>query len=242
MKNETLNLVTKLLYEAYQNTRDTMQREKVTMEKLVADLKQEKNFGRIKQGTIGNQVSLYRNMIEFTADGDILFKNPNRLQGAERRFLDHLLTSINKRRFPTLTDQQLQEKRDRGDVDYYRVPITKGSLQSAVATEGLMKLLISKLKFWNPLTFIPRAMKRLKGIESEQAYDQRNTEILFEMTNTFDKGEDQATRLKMIKKMGIANIEQNLEALFYKHLFAYTVKDNIDGVFPMIKAAMIHIA
>ena len=58
----------------------------------------------------------------------------------------------------------------------------------------------------------------------------------------FDQGEDTSKRLDKIKSIGKENLEQNLETLLYKHLFAYSVKNNMDGVFPMIKAAMIHIS
>ena len=61
------------------------------------------------------------------------------------------------------------------------------------------------------------------------------------MTNYFDGGEGD-DRIDKIKAEGIENLEHNLETLLLKHIFAYSVKDNVDTVFPMIKAAMVHIS
>ena len=64
MQSETLNLVTKLVLEAYQNVRQDMQEPKYKYHELVKNLKRVKNFDKIKEYTIGNQVRLYSNMIE----------------------------------------------------------------------------------------------------------------------------------------------------------------------------------
>ena len=58
----------------------------------------------------------------------------------------------------------------------------------------------------------------------------------------FTKSDMDEPRMKAIKELGIDAFEHNMETLLYKHIFAYSVKNNIDSVFPMIKAAMIHIA
>ena len=46
-------------------------------------------------------------MTEVTPDGDFMFKNPERLQGAERKFLEFALNVINKNRYPDKTDEEL---------------------------------------------------------------------------------------------------------------------------------------
>lgn len=244
MNSETLNLVTNLVTEAYQNVRDEIQREKVTISKLVNDLKKQKGFGIIQENTIGNQASLYSDMFEPSSNGDFLFKNPNRLQGAERAFLEYALYRINKNRFPKLTDEQLQEMRDSNDIEYYRVPLARGSQDSVASTTGMLSALRSKLRQWYPQHAFKVAREKLEGVFNADAEieDQQATQVMFSMTNMFDKGESNSTRLDKIQELGIENFEHNLETLLYKHLFAYSVKDNIDGVFPMIKAAMIHIS
>ena len=62
------------------------------------------------------------------------------------------------------------------------------------------------------------------------------------MTNLFDKGENPEVRVEKIRQIKIENIEHNLENILLKHIFAYSAKENIDSVFPMIKAAMVHLA
>lgn len=58
----------------------------------------------------------------------------------------------------------------------------------------------------------------------------------------FDRGEENPEdRIAKIKEEGIQNFERNLETLLLKHMFAFSVKENVDSVFPMIKAAMVHI-
>ena len=245
MDSEALNLVTKLVTEAYQNVRDDIQKDKVTIQKLVNNLKKEAGFGAITENTIGNQVSLYKNMFqEYHEGGDFLFKNPNQLNGAEREFLEFALWRINKNRFPTKLDEELIKMRDNNDIEYYRVPLARGSEDSIASTSGLLATLRAKLNYLNPKKAFQVAREKIEGVfnAEDSIEQQQKSEILYKMTNMFDQGEDTSKRLDKIKSIGKENLEQNLETLLYKHLFAYSVKNNMDGVFPMIKAAMIHIS
>ena len=243
MDSETLNLVTKLVTEAYQNVRDELQKEKVTVSKLVNNLKKEKQFGYAKENTVGNQVSLYSNMTYVSKDGDFLFKNPKNLSPAERDFLRYALYKINKNRFPSYTDEQLQEMEENDNIDYYRVPLARGDSDSVASTNGMLSVLRSKLRYLKPSEAFKKAREKAEGIfnAEEDTRDQQKSQLLFKMTNMFDEGEGKK-RLEMIERKGVENLEHNLETLLYKHIFAYSVKDNIDGVFPMIKAAMVHIS
>ena len=94
LNNDTLNNLTRLVSEAYQNVREDMQRELGTIRELVDNLKKDKNFGKILEMTSGNAANLFKNMIEHK-DGDILFKNPwdPKFAGstAERKFLEYAL-------------------------------------------------------------------------------------------------------------------------------------------------------
>ena len=245
MDSDTLNLVTKLVTEAYQNVRDEIQRDKVTIQKLVNNLKKEVGFGAVTENTIGNQVSLYKNMFqEYKTGGDFLFKNPDQLNGAEKEFLEFALYRINKNRFPKKTDEELKKMRDTNDVEYYRVPLARGSADSIASTNGLLATLRAKLNYLNPQKAFQIAREKLEGVfnAEEEIDQQQKTELLYQMTNMFDQGQDISKRLDKIQSIGKENLEQNLETLLYKHLFAFSVKNNIDGVFPMIKAAMIHIS
>lgn len=235
LKSETLNLITKLVQEAYQNVRDDMQREKVDIAKLVKKLKAEK-----QKGFELSHVPLYENMTYVSSDGDFLFKNPNNLHGAEKEFLEFLLDKINKNRFP---QSDLEMMKRNNDPEYYRVPLARGGSDSVVATKGLLSMLKSKLRYLNPKTAYEISRQKLEGLfnASEYTNDQQNSHDLFKMTNLFDEGQDPSKRIELIQRIGIENIEHDLELLLYKHLFAYSVKNNIDGVMPMIKASAVHL-
>lgn len=242
LDSETLNLITRLVTEAYQNTRDDVQRSKAKIQKLVENLKREKSFGAVRENTVGNQTSLYANMYEETPDGDFVFKNPDRLQGAEREFLEYALYTINKNRYADKTDEELQNMRNSNDIKYYRVPLALGGLDSVASTQGMMATLRAKLSFLMPKKAFERAQKQVEGIfNAEEQKAASGSQILYQMTNYFDGGEGD-DRIDKIKAEGIENLEHNLETLLLKHIFAYSVKDNVDTVFPMIKAAMVHIS
>ena len=245
LSSDTLNLVTKLVTEAYQNTRDDMQRKKVKIQKLVENLKKSKGFNSIYEGTVGNQVNLYANMYEQTPEGDLLFKNPqNVADQAEREMLEYALQEINAARHKDKTQDEIEEMRRSGDPRYYRVPLALGGSDSVASVSGMMEMLKAKLSYLNPKTAFERARKRIEGIyEAEESTDlQQKSTLLYQMTNMFDRGEENPEdRIAKIKEEGIQNFERNLETLLLKHMFAFSVKENVDSVFPMIKAAMVHI-
>jgi len=89
---------------------------------------------------------------------------------------------------------------------------------------------------------------KMKGV----GYAEENDELtkansdLFNMNTTFDWGEA-ADRQDIINRTiakhgSIGYFEHNLETLTLKHYFAYSMKNNINKVFPIMKAAMSHIA
>lgn len=181
---------------------------------------------------------------DYQVGGDFLFKNPDQLNGAEKEFLEFALYRINKNRFPKKTEEELQQMRDNNDIEYYRVPLARGSEDSIASTSGLLATLRAKLNYLNPKKAFQIAREKMEGIfnADDSVEQQQKSEILYKMTNMFDQGEDTSKRLDKIQAIGKENLEQNLETLLYKHLFAYSVKNNMDGVFPMIKAAMVHIS
>lgn len=240
LNSETLNLVTRLVTEAYQNTRDELQKKKIEVSKLVEEVKRDAHFGTIQEHTVGNQASLYMDMYEESADGNFLFKHPSQLTGAKRKLLEYALEEINKRRYPT----EWESLRDNNDIKYYEVPLALGSSDSIVATQGLLSLLRAKLSYLNPKTAFERAQKKVRGLydalyEGEEETDGKS-QVLYRMSNMFDYGQG-SKRLQKIQKEGIQNLEHNLETLLLKHMFAYSVQQNMDAVFPLIKAAMVHL-
>lgn len=244
LKSETLNLATKLVTEAYQNTRDDLQRSRATILKYVENLKKAHNFGWLADNTVGNYTDLYKNFYKETSDGDFLFVNPNTLPIKEdREFLEYALDVINRNRFPNKTKEELEAMKKGNSVEYYRVPLVLGKSDTAASVAGLSAMLKSKLTFLQPKKAFERARQRVEGIfNAEEDLDSQQSQLMFQMTNLFDKGENPEVRVNKIKQIGIENIEHNLENILLKHIFAYSAKENIDSVFPMIKASMVHLA
>lgn len=236
LSSETLNLVTKLVTEAYQNVRADIQKPAAEMRKLVEALKKEKNFGWLTENTVGNQSSLYMNMYDFKENGDVYYKDPwdenSNLSKAEREFLKYVLPIINSNR-------GYNQVRDRDK--YFRIPLCDGSTSVVAAKDGLLASLKDKLKGWSPKEAYRRAKERAEGIfsdELQQSHNaKKNIDDLFSMTNRFDYGEG-PHRDKIIAR---GRFELNGETIFLKHAFAYSMKSRIDEVFPMIKASMINL-
>lgn len=251
LNSETLNLITKLVTEAYQNTRDEIQNKKVEISKRVETFKKAKGFDKLKENLGFNQVDLYKNLFEEVETGkgkDLMFKNLRSVSDpAEYEFLKFTLEEINKNRFPSATEEELIRMRDTYDTEYYRVPLARGGSDSVASTKGLMSMLRDTLKSWTPNNLWNRVREKTEGVMNslDNSQDQKGAEgqnRLFEMVNLFDKDINTESRLRVISKNGIETFERNIETLLLKHDFAYAQQRNVDQVFPLIKAATIHIA
>ncbi len=247
LSSMTLNLLTGQTIQVYQNVRSRLQAPIADFRKLLKALKEEKGFGGVFDRAFKNETNLYSNMYRTTSNGDWLFKNvkDSSLSKAEKDMLEFCLWDINKNRFPFKTDEQLEEMKNSDDVQYYRVPLTFGDFASKVSEDGMMSALKNRLKGLSPKEYARRMRERAEGIQrvEEQSAsmkkEQDNTD-LFEMGVQFDRGEG-TDRIDIIKKRGLGYFEHNLETLYLKHRFQYLVKEEMDKVFPMMKAAMIHL-
>lgn len=244
LDNDTLNNLTKLVSEAYQNVREDMQREMGYIRELVENLKSDKNFSKIIEMTGGNAANLFKNMIEYK-DGDILFKNPwsNTFSGssAERKFLEYALTKINANRFQN-KEEDAEIMRTSRDPRYYRVPLIIGDTASQAAVLGSMsKTLKKRLERLKPKVWWEELQKKLTGVFTDVDTVSDDQKI-YEMTNMFERGEKNVVeRKELIQQYGVDYFEHNLETLLLKHIFAYSSKKHIDMVMPMAKASMIHL-
>lgn len=108
---------------------------------------------------------MYENLYEETADGDLLFKNVNRISDpAERELLEYALQEINRNRFQDKTQEELDLMKANGSVEYYRVPLALGGSDSVASTSGLLSMLRAKLSYLNPKTAFERAQKKVEGV------------------------------------------------------------------------------
>lgn len=253
MVSSTLNHVAKQVNIAYQNVRDDMQKLNVEMRRRVNALKKAKEFGWAKSRTVGNQSDLYKSMY-VKGNGKFEFKNPwddnAELDDAEREFLQFSLLVINGNRYGIKDAEELLEKMEsEGTEKYLKVPLTRGTLASRVSAQGLMKTLEQKLKSLAPHQVLETIKETVEGFittntDEDKKYNAAKNGELWEMTNTFDAGEVEKVRLAWFsdKNKGYDYFEQNLETLTLKHSFAFSLKKNMDSVFPTIKAAMMHLS
>lgn len=248
LNNETLNLLTTLVTQAYQNVREDVQREMDDLRSLVENLKQAKGFSKWNEMTNGNQASLYSDLW-YEEDGDLFLKNPwdstvGFRTDAERKLLEHAIEVINRNRFPEVELETIKTSRDK---KFFRLPLCKGTTASEVAYLGSMtKGLQAKLKRLNPKTWYAEMQQKIQGIFTDvnKTSDERN---LFEMINMFgNEGQDADIRKELIAKLskdkGMGYFETNLETILLKHTFAYSAQKHIDKVMPLAKAAKIHLA
>lgn len=245
LDSETLNLITKLVTEAYQNTRKELFEKSSELRKRIKKLKEAKSFSIFEENTFGNQANLYKNMIEETNEGDLQFVHPDKLVGEEKEFLIYILQEINKDRFKGCTQEELDDKYHNYDPDYFRVPLALGSTDSIASARGLEYILKEKFRGLLPKVAFDRAQAKIEGVlnyNDEESKNDQKTLAFWEMTNMFDHGLESSKRMDVIQKYGIHSFERNLETLLLKHQFAYSVQNNMNKVFPTMKAAAIHLA
>lgn len=251
MLSSTLNYVAEQQNIAYQNIRDDMTKINSELRKKLNALKRDKKFNWLYTRTIGNQTDLFQNLFDKSQPGKFLFKNafdPNvNLTDAERDFLQFVLLIINGNRHKIKdTEDLIDSMQSKGSDQYLRVPLTKGTTASRISTEGLLETLKGKLTALLPANIKETIKENIDGFisSSEDAkYNAAKAGELWEMTNYFDSGENEHVRLAWFSdpSKGISFFEHNLETLVLKHAFAFSMKKNMDKVFPIIKAARVHL-
>lgn len=254
MSSDTLNHVTKQINIAYQNVRDDISKLNSELRKLINNLKIEKGFGWIKSRTIGNQTDLYKNMFDNTVTDELIFKNPwdsrNDLTQAEREFLMFTIRKINGDRDPKLKNDDLFNNKLIEDPEFIlRVPLTIGSTSSQISTRSLLQVVKDRLQAILPKNIKDTVTKSIEGFLNPEHKEKIKNKTLWEMTNMFDASKDPSQRERTINyafaqhpELGLDYFEHNLEALLLKHSFSYSLQQNMNQVFPTIKAAMLHLS
>ena len=247
LNSDTLNLITKMVATAYQNVRQELQTPTQKFAELVEKLKKEKGYGKVGISFFENQANLYSNL--FRDKENYIIKDLKDLHGAEREFAEYFLQIVNENRFRNKTKEQLAQMRDEGAIEYYQIPLKSGDLGSRLANKGgMFNALKFALKRFNlkELPSIKEIGSNIKQkisdfFESDEYQEVLSSdEELFQMSNNFDQGESNREETLQKLKNG-KGVETNLETLGLSHIFAYSVKDNIDEIFPVIKAAKIHL-
>ena len=238
LESNTLNMITQLVAQGYQGVRTEMTGIINEVRKEMEEFRKAKGF----VGTVQNETSLFKNMFRDDITDELILKNPddlhNGLDEHERKFLSFFLEKVNKRRL-NLTDEKLNELKQSGSLEYFRVPLARASGNSEVAMKGLWSYF--KHMFGNlihPSKSLSEFKEKMEGLFSYEEQHQKDTN-LFSMTNMFDRTAE--SREMLVAEKGKEYFEHNLEALLLKHEFAYSTKKHMDNVFPMIKAAYVHL-
>jgi hypothetical protein len=213
----------------------------IKLRKLVKKLKQEKNYGYIANNLTGNPTSLYANMIE-ERNGDLVFVNPNTLQGTEKDFLEYALEVINKNRYPN-DEANFESWKQNNDLRYYRVPLLRASTASKMSTSGNLNALKDRLSTWTIKGAYQELKERTQGFlsseEEKLAYAKEN---IFKMNNVFDWGESDKRLDKIAEAGGVNVFEHNIEEILLNHCFAYELSKEMNKEMPLIKASALALA
>ena len=240
--SDTLNTVTKVVTQAYQNIRNSMSSKVAQIRKATEELKTEAGYRGLTQ-LQGNATDLYKNMTYVDSNGDLLFTrlDSSTLTTAERKYLKLILELINENRFGGKKSKaELERMRDSGDIRYYRVPLCLATAESRDSVIGLQRGLKERLDRFHPTKALAEIRAAVEGIFEEDNSVFTNAGNLFEVQNGFEKtdGENVKNRLDALQKNGAGYFERNLEMLAFKHTFAYNSAKELNGVFPIMQAAM----
>lgn len=242
--SELLNTTTNQATVAYQNVRASLSYSTAKIRKLIDAVKTDNNFGAWSQYTLNLTPNIYKKMIRQLPNGDIALVNVNdkSLSTSEREFLKFFLTTINKNRYGSIyTEEQLKQKMESDDIEYYRLPLAVGGVTSQISQENFMDVTKSRLKdYFSVSKTLDRMKDTLEGIDRVDDSSIQKKADLFEMGTIFDRGEGE-NRLEFIKQKGMGYFDLDLESLLLKHICQYSIKNEIDKVFPIMKAAMIHL-
>ena len=249
LDSSTLNLIAKQVNIAYQNTRDEMQAISKKLFNLGKKLKEENNFGYITSRTFGNETKLYKNMYDDSITDDLVFKNPfdpneRTLTETEREYLKTALLLINKNRHRVKDEAELKAKISEDPHNYLKVPLTVGTSESKIAYQGMWGHL--KESFGKLLPTAANVREFFRGVLTDDldSNDERKyykEAEHWQMTNEFDAGDYDKARVSMLANYGPEYFEHNLELLTMKHCYAYTLKHNIDDIFPTLKACALQL-
>lgn len=241
---QSLNKITKMVMNVYQNVRSSIQKQLPAIKKLTEKLEQETGQVGLKKYTYGIAADMYKDMWYYDEqEHDLFLQNPwsstCTLSQTKKEWLKMFLIKINEGRFP-LKVKSLNATVANSKDAFFRLPLAKGDSASAIsACDGLFPALKSKLAQFTPTNIVESFKHGMEGFIDDKSTEQ-SKQLLWEMNTTFDIGENNSRRkafiAEMMGKYGKGYFEFNLETLLYKHMFAYTTKNQMDAIFPDIQA------
>jgi hypothetical protein len=201
------------------------------------------------------------NMYDTEEEEDLLFLNPwdntNNLTPAERDFLKFAILKINDNRMKNFDPTKIEDLIRLDPKAYLRVPLVKGDLSSEVAVrDGWLNFIRTRFAMLTPKRLFERLKERYdkqaNGLISQEKYQK---EVLdrgqfWQALNDFDAtegesgSENEEYRLKLLGSEalgGKAYFEHNLETLLLKHTSAYKMSEELNNIFPVLRALTLHL-
>lgn len=236
-----LNTASRVMQEAYQNVRDTLSKDARMINIAVETLKEREGYSKVKEYTIGNQSKLYSDIVYKTDDGDLMVVNPwsstCNLSPAKIEFTKMFLMEINKDRFPKLKQAELEAMAQRGDYDFFKLPLIKATASGKAAQRSIFDSLKTRIRRLFDKSYYKDKISEFLSEEEEINY--RRTEEVFKMNNMMDIGNGPNRKAFMAKQLAKdpAYFEVDLEQILLVHKQAFTVQREMNARMPIIKAA-----
>lgn len=243
--SDNLNKVTEFIENCYKRVTDTMQRPHAKVQKLVTKLKKDRHISYLADSTFANSIKIYDNMTNLknrNPGDDWLFVNPYsedvRLTDTEREFLKYIIKGINKDRFGQRGESDIDfEKRliqnlNNNSIEWLRVPLAYKGTQGKLEVQGLIAAAKDYFKSWMPKEVKSRMQKEMSHLLDENG--RQNKDDVYRMRTIFDQGEGDH-RVEMLEE--IEMYDHDLQSVFLKHLFGYTMKRESENAFILTKAA-----
>lgn len=227
-----LNTASRVMQEAYQNVRDKLSKDSRKINILVETLKSKEGFSKLKEYTIGNQSSLYSDIVYKTDDGDLMVKNPwdsnCKLSDAKKEFTKTFLMEINKDRFPNKSDIELQNMANRGDYDFFKLPLIRASNSGKAVQRSIFDSFKNRISRMFSAQYYKDKVSNFLSEEEEVLYKQ--DEEVYKMNNMMDIGNGPNRKAFMKKKLSedSAYFEVDLENILLQHKQAYTIQKEMD--------------
>lgn len=254
LQSKTLNEFTDQVTKAYQNVRDNVISFNQELRQKVEALKKSKNFGLLKQYTIGNQVSsLYTNMFDQESN-DLMFVNPwdnsNNLTNEEREFLKFALLKINDNRIKNFNPNNIEALIKQDPSKYLRVPLVKGDLASEISVrEGWLNFIRSRFMMLTPSKLKERFDKLANKLLDDDTQKRIESGDMWEAINSFSASEGDSENSSEYRQKLLTNeslggksyFEHNIETLLLKHTSAYKMADELNNIFPVLRALTLNL-
>lgn len=243
--SDNLNKITEFIDDCYKRVTDSMHKTHAKSQNMIKKLKKSKNISYLGDSTFQNSIRIYDNMTKIQEDGDWVFVNPFdevnvSLSREERDFLKYAVTKINSNRFRTEGESEeaftrrMIKKINEGAIEWLRVPLAYKGTQGKLETQGLLEAAKDYFYSFKPSEVKKRLKLKFSHLLTPQG--KQNRDDIYAMRTMFDYGEDPEERMKMLQTRR-NEYDHDLQSILLKHMFGYSLKNESEKAFILIKGA-----